>query len=371
MRIVPQSSEVLSCEDFLILVETAGRTCYKSQDAVTPDSAASFVNKLLNNMHLAMLEHATFTFYLPIFLVPYPESEILPFGEVSVLNPSGVGRLGTKVYYDALVTTNLRVIIEHRLSKLLGIISAEYQDNMAIQSVCQAITGFWAANDGYVDPHSDNWAAQPQAGLMNRDKWADLFAALDSPVGLGGSHPAVRFMSDREYEKHLFLSVKFITNRGVTHEIVRHRRFSFAQESTRYCNYSKDKFGSEITVTDIRPVLNSVYGTTSADTDKIYSLWEQQMEDAERTYLSLVSDCNASAQIARSVLPNSLKAEIIVTGSLSQWKHFHGLRYLGLTGKPHPEMQELANNLFEGVFTYFAEEDNIDYLVKTYPHIFR
>jgi len=136
--------------------------------------------------------------------------------------------------------------------------------------------------------------------------------------------------------EHFNISVKFICDRGVTHEIVRHRIASYAQESTRYCNYNNDKFGSEITV--INPCFfDEIDGNIEA-----FTIWRSAMRNAEKSYLELIKS-GASPQEARSVLPNSLKTEIVVTMNLREWRHFFRLR----TAKAaHPQMREVAVMLF-------------------------
>ena len=132
--------------------------------------------------------------------------------------------------------------------------------------------------------------------------------------------------------EHAYITVKFICDRGISHELVRHRIASFAQESTRYCNYSKDKFGNEITV--IEPAF------WDKNMGK-YWIWENSCEEAERNYFSLL-EIGATPQEARSVLPNSLKTEVVVTMNIREWRHFFNLRASGKTGKPHPQMLELT-----------------------------
>ena len=132
--------------------------------------------------------------------------------------------------------------------------------------------------------------------------------------------------------EHASITVKFICDRGVSHEIVRHRLASFAQESTRYCNYMKDDFGSEITV--IKPIF------LEEDTAG-WDMWKNSCEEAEAAYFNLL-DWGCTPEQARSVLPNSLKTEIVVTMNLREWRHFFKLRAVGTTGKPHPQMRELA-----------------------------
>ena len=130
------------------------------------------------------------------------------------------------------------------------------------------------------------------------------------------------------------ITVKFICDRGVTHELVRHRIASYSQESTRYCNYSKDKFSNEISV--IRPV-DIQEGT------KAYEDWKNAMESAERFYFALLAD-GCKAQTARSVLPTCTKTEIMVTMNLREWRHFIKLR---ASSAAHPDIRILAMDLWK------------------------
>ncbi len=138
------------------------------------------------------------------------------------------------------------------------------------------------------------------------------------------------------------VTVHFVCDRGVSHEFVRHRVMSFAQESTRYCNYSKDKFDNEITF--IKPCWVNMPTTDSAvyDADSNGDYFIQALEDAENWYLSLLKE-GWTPQQARAVLPNSLKTELVVTGFTSDWNHFFDLRYRGTTGAPHPDAKQVAS----------------------------
>ena len=129
--------------------------------------------------------------------------------------------------------------------------------------------------------------------------------------------------------EHGSISVKIICDRGVTHEIVRHRLASYSQESTRYCNYSADKFGSEITV--IKPCFWE-------EGSREYAVWKESMEMIEKNYMALL-EAGAKPEEARSILPNSLKTEIVVTMNLREWRHFFRLR---TEGRAHPQMREIA-----------------------------
>jgi thymidylate synthase (FAD) len=131
--------------------------------------------------------------------------------------------------------------------------------------------------------------------------------------------------------EHASAGFSIVTDRGVTHEIVRHRIASYSQESTRYCNYSKESFGSEISVIQ-PPGLEACNQARYA--------WEEMMVAAEVSYNAMVVGKGVSPQIARSVLPNSLKSEIGMTANFREWRHFLRLR---TSPKAHPQMREIAD----------------------------
>lgn len=141
--------------------------------------------------------------------------------------------------------------------------------------------------------------------------------------------------------EHASVSVLFTCDRGVTHEIVRHRVASYAQESTRYVNYSKDKFGNEIGYIDIAGgiALDTKMKDLPVETiDAIISEWNQACIDAEKHYMKML-ELGATPQIARSVLNNSTKSDINVTMNLREWRHFFELR---CDSPAHPQMRELV-----------------------------
>ena len=149
--------------------------------------------------------------------------------------------------------------------------------------------------------------------------------------------------------EHVSISVRVICDRGVSHEIVRHRIASYSQESTRYCNYSKDKFGNELTF--IKPCwfkssiedLNT-YANIRGTFDKIENagewVWVDTLRSAEISYFTLLETCIWTPEQARSILPNSLKTEIVMTMNLREWRHFFKLR---CDKAAHPQMRQVAN----------------------------
>ena len=132
--------------------------------------------------------------------------------------------------------------------------------------------------------------------------------------------------------EHVSVTIRFICDRGVTHEIVRHRIAAYSQESTRYCNYGKDQFGKEITV--IEPPFWKPSDPATCDR---YMMWKYCCEQAETSYFQLLAQ-GATPQEARSVLPNSLKTEIVMTANLREWRHVFALR---CASAAHPQMQQL------------------------------
>lgn len=151
--------------------------------------------------------------------------------------------------------------------------------------------------------------------------------------------------------EHVSVTVRVICDRGVSHEIVRHRIASYSQESTRYCNYADDKFGNEITV--VMPCFFEFL--VDEDDNYRYAFWYETCKQAEDAYNVLISR-GASPQEARSVLPNSLKTEMFITMNLREWRHFFRLR---CSPAAHPQMRQIANmilNQFKQRFPLFVED---------------
>lgn len=246
-------------------IELAGRTCYKSEDKITEDSAKGFVDRMIKSKHGAMLEHGTV--YLKA-QSSYDEDGLLDvplnlFPWFFERNPySKVRRIESQDVCNWYITTNLRVIVENNLTKCL-----EY--------ICE-------------------------------------------PTEM--------------HEKRI--TARFTCDRGVSHEIVRHRVMSFAQESQRYIGYDKEKFGSEVTF--IKPHWYD-------EEFPACLTWVESLKDAEQKYMDL-REAGLKAQDARGVLPNATKTEIVVTGFESDWEHFFELR---TAGAAHPDIRKLALELQE------------------------
>ena len=271
MRLIKPSVEIIKQEKYDLLhvfkfIELAGRTCYKSENKITEDSASEFVDRMIKSGHGAMLEHGTI--YLTI-----PVSDISnPIIYKYILNSY------SKIFIDftnSYITTNYRVLIENN--------------------------------------------------------WLDDLKYISEPY---------LFHTKRT-------TVKFICDRGVSHEFVRHRVFSFAQESTRYCNYTKDKFNNELTfiipcwIKDLEEgnyYAHCEYHHSKNDASK---RWFDSCMSSEFVYTNLIEE-GWKPQEARTILPNSLKTELIMTGFNDDWENFFKLR---CAPNAHPQAKELADML--------------------------
>ncbi|MDR0222164.1 MAG: FAD-dependent thymidylate synthase [Oscillospiraceae bacterium] len=167
--------------------------------------------------------------------------------------------------------------------------------------------------------------------LTNIERAARVCYKSEEKMGVKPSSDFLKGIISRGHEsviEHEKITVYFVVDRGVSHEIVRHRIASYSQESTRYCNYTSEKFGNEITV--VEPYFYS-------DDEKKYKIWEKACLTAENSYIELVK--TGSPQEARAVLPNSLKTEIAVTFNFREWRHFFKLR---CSKEAHPQIQQAA-----------------------------
>lgn len=195
---------------------------------------------------------------------------------------------------------------------------------------------------------------KPAAEVLRADSYDEMLRHIErigrvcykseDKIAEGSAEKFIRGIISRGHEsviEHESITVKFVCDRGVTHEIVRHRIASYSQESTRYCNYAKEKFGSQITCIDL--ATGFAYDLDNEADRKKYDVWREAMEKAEKSYFRLL-ELGATPQEARSVLPNSLKTELVVTMNLREWRHFFRLR---ADQAAHPQCREVARMLLE------------------------
>ena len=287
MKLINSKVEILeptgyTIDDIYKQIEIAGRTCYKSEDKITPTSAKEFVDRMIKSGHGAMLEHGTVYLTIPTQNCNSEKYKRNHYSAVNIVSVDGInGR--------TFVTTNYRVLVEN--------------------------------------------------------EWLDDLKYICEPTVF--------------HEKRI--SVRWTCDRGVSHEFVRHRVFSFAQESTRYCNYSKDKFGNELTfiIPTWLTLPESNYTYCDGDWVDINKQVIQISEDEENVHSFLNTlDCSEyqytmlinagwKPQQARQILPNALKTELVMTGFESDWKHFFELR---CDTAAHPDARKLALELYSKLY---------------------
>lgn len=341
MKIIKPGYEIMPKQPNLLKkIELVARTCYKSEDLITEDSCVQMVGNLIQRQHFAMLEHATLvlnmdgiSFYDTLDLMSHIEKGLKLRNDYKTFK----GYLNFTDYNAYhIISGNIRAWIEFlqecvEATGKIPLFFKKYLEQNENQDNLVLFKEFYDSNGGYFGKEPDDpWCCQ----IKDTSK-----------------------LSIRERLVHETLSVKFVVDRGVTHELVRHRDCSFAQESTRYCNYSKGKFGNEITV--IEPCFFDPEEPVSISK---YSMWQVACEDAEGAYFDLLK-AGVSPQQARDVLPTSVKADIIMTTNIREWIHILELRALGTTGKPHPQMEEvmipLAKELADGLWLDFTCIDSV------------
>ena len=312
MKIIKPSASLMehnvSAYEF---IEKVGRTCYKSEDKITGGSAEKFVANLVKREHMAMLEHEHIYLLLSNeFMGEFMNDMDLVDEDLTYFNITRDHKNSIYVlsgsfrsFYDLFKKDYKTNTIEYLKRGL----KAEYP----LVFGCFADSSFYKVSREY---------SLYSCVKVDREEFKKTFEQRGD----------ILF-------KHLIHTFLFVTDRGVTHEFVIHRPASFAQESTRYCNYSKDKFGNEITV--IEPCFWE-------EGSNEYIEWKSAMKIAESHYFAL-TDLGATPQEARTVLPNSLKTELIVTATESEWQHIVNLRYLGTTGAPHPQIKEVVGLALE------------------------
>lgn len=271
MRLIEPSYEILEQQDGLQgvykQIELAGRTCYKSEDKITDESAEKFVQRMIDSGHTAMLEHGTVYFYI--------KRE-----EGSGINPNDPFEIDFDTIFckygqhktnfethETFFTTNLRWLVERY------------------------------PND-----------------------WKEIYKYY-------ARTPDERWPKRR--------TVKLTTSLHVYKDLTRHRKASFAIESTRYCNYSKGKFGSELTF--IKPCWME---QTEHENKGLSDYFYAHLEDVEQTYLDSIH-AGWQAQQAAELLPQCVKADVIITAFDTDWEHIFNLRAKGTTGQPHPEVKRI------------------------------
>lgn len=300
-------------------IERIARICYKSEDKITSDSYKKMTKVLLDRQHLAMFEHASLTFEVDsqtYEAVGYLINDLMRFTGLPIAE-GPVNNCRLKLTFTVVSGGDIRYIISGNIRAFYEFFLKAAEADVMLYDIKQLYVAVNQQVDYIfnIDGYDNTW---------ERPGSIDLITDYSK-------------LSDKERLIHETFTVIFTCDRGVTHELVRMRDASFAQESTRYCNYQLGRFGNEITV--IKPLFVEE-GTYE------YAQWYSAMSNAEMSYNNLIA-AGATPQEARSVLPPSVKADIAVTANLYEWRHIFNLRACDATGPAHPQMKEIMVPLFE------------------------
>lgn len=297
-------------------IENIARTCYKSEPTnTTVDNSKRFVANLIRSGHGSTIEHEYVYFKLDESLATILQYKtpkcILRYINIVNNYVSGSFRAWLDIYEKFFSDTS-------SYSRLFP--SIKDMDASVVMELVRLVS---VAYPEIIKYDLSGYEIDNSLGniyMMSRDDFIYDVITNNSEE-----------MADYILGETLIHSIKFITNRAIANELVRHRHStSFAQESQRYVSYSSDKYGNEITV--IAPLFSQ--GTRD------YDEWHYAMEWCETVYMNMRSR-GVSPQIARGVLPNDCKTEIVVTATENEWQHIINLRYYGTTGSPHPQMRQL------------------------------
>ncbi len=300
MKIINAGYEFINENSILKKIELAGRVCYKSEDKISEDSAKTFISNIIKRGHEAVLEHGSFCFEVDAEVfdgILDSERFLENKGFTSFLRHTSIN--------SYLISGNVR----------------------AWREFLKAHFKYITTIPGYM---KDFILSNPI--LFPEFQYEGNFNILHGMFRLVDTS---QLTNPIEIRTHRDETVKFIVDRGISHEIVRHRPSSYCQESTRYCNYSKDKFGNEITV------INPCFWRKDEEENKEYikyAVWKRSMKEAENAYFELLS-MGATPQEARSVLPTELKTEIVMTANIGEWYHFGKLR---TSTAAHPQIREVV-----------------------------
>lgn len=300
MRIVEPSVLLLrqpdSRVDALRHVERCGRVCYKSEGKITDDSYKGFIERIVQRGHEAVLEHG----YLIVRFDSTPNlGWFTGLQNLSERNGKSLYLTSSCSISGVIVSGNFRAW----RNALWQFVADEIPISRGLVSILERYSPVFTDLLRQIRSIDDGRVIQVYDWMLE---------------------------TDREIQTHVRRTLWFTCDRGVSHELVRHRPASYCQESTRYCNYLKDDFSSQITV--IKPCFFTE-GTIQ------YDLWRQACEAAEKAYFDLLTQGDCTPQQARSVLPNSLKTEVAMTATIGEWLHFLRLR---CSSAAHPQMREVA-----------------------------
>lgn len=298
-------------------IELCGRICYKSEDRITEDSNKKFIADMHGRNHWAMLEHFRFIAIVPPHIHNYIKCACSPY-IVTTVEEVVDSEYKLRYMVSASARALMDTITEVEGWRDNGLDGDKNSTLVALMALIKHIVYHYGCNELFGGQYSP--CQQHNITIVERDEMRN-----------GKFTPYEIF-------NHEWHTVLFTVDRGITHEFVRQRPCSFAQESTRYCNYSLGKFDSSIGV--IRPF-------EFKDDTEGFVLWEKCMHYLNEMYQQMIR-AKIKPQWARSILPQSTKADLVTTTNNKEWQHIVNLRYLGTTGAPHPQIVEVMAILVDG-----------------------
>lgn len=316
MKIIEPSVILIKEDSPLKLIERVGRVCYKSENLIREGSSEKFTANLIKSKHYAVLEHSS-------IFVTMTQNRFEVFRDLE----DETGKLLYNFKYFNITSDNLNgVVISGSFRAWRDLFLKSHTDFLHL--LCRL---YWKYPVVFEDVISLVYQGEELPSNTDLDKFEYIEIVSEEDI-------KTLYITNPNYlMEHITHSLLFVCDRGISHELVRHRNCAFAQESTRYCNYSLDKFGKEISV--IKPYY---FDDIKGENTNQYECWSKSCEAAENAYFNLL-DIGVTSQEARCVLPNSLKTEIVVTANEWEWQNILDLRYYGTTGAPHPQMREVMS----------------------------
>lgn len=327
MQIIKAGYQLIDEPNITKKIERIARICYKSEDKIGEGTDLKMIKDLIERKHTAMLEHGDLAFivdeetYQTLWDIKAEiETMLTSLEEMDTFPQCYLRFTRSEVSSRCIVSGNIRAwihVLDYAATTKMSPDEAWFVPRTIHKTIEDLL------------PFTKNWYYCEEE--YDHCTFVDDYSLLDS----------------EERMIHETMSILFTVDRGVTHELVRHRPVSFAQESTRYCNYSLGKYGKEITV--IEPCFFAKPDTVDLPTEdwaEKYGAWRAACEASEQAYFRLI-DAKAPAQQARDVLPTSVKAEIVMTTNLREWKHIFNLRACDATGPAHPQMKEVMIPAFK------------------------
>lgn len=312
---IPDATDKIGVYKYL---ERIARICYKSDEKINENSHIKFLNNIRERQHWTMFEHYIFTVSVPAWI--YSDMNGLMYRMTQ--DSDALTKLGYfhSTYWEKAPRSKYKYLISFSVTSLNRIVSHPTFDRgkyTALMNLFRFMQNQYPLLTYGIEPEF-TYDVDKNISFLTRDE--------------------IRNLPNWIREVHDWMAVQFTVDRGITHEIVRHRPASFAQESTRYCNYAQGKFNNEITV-----IIPSFFDTGMGEFSNslVFDEWKRSCEVSERAYFKLL-EYGATPQQARTVLSNSTKADIVMTASIHEFKHFFKMR---CASDAHPQMLEVTRPL--------------------------